>query len=635
METITAYQQFVRENDAVTCLQEAMQLFCVAAPRTVTGIILDQNVLDHSKRSRSGDIDILDHILFSSKMSHHIDPELLTTFQNTKELPSLPSINVISDFLAARIESHITGSTIAILWAAKTYKNTDDAKDNHFDQKQSYSSESDNSDSDSKSISISNRDESSTRSTHSVRKEEAFSDNEAACFFQMIEIARTKVIIEACRLEKKDQKERIKKIEAEKQDVDRNLMELTQTHEQTTCTLFTAHTKIKQMKIELERLQICETDAAQWNRQSMVDHSLSSLIIDKDDLTTVTNKLCLSLGIILEVAPSACSVSLRQINSNFNNGENGKNGENVVSKEATLETGVEKNEVATFLPLLSPPNVLCDSLQVNLTHQGIQLGQVATPRISKERGMHELLNVWVSRVCTWLYMWRCTMINKMKQQRMRTTENRVHTMINKMEKVKDERDKLVQEKEEFKFKVENQTKVIEEEKEHRLRVEGQCEMLQAKINKTSVEPAHHEYSPPFAPSSLSSAFSYGPSSEDYGRTENITNRRMAVRTTGDLEIQLQATEEYKRGLQRECSKLKMQVETQERQIAQQQELNLQQMKIHSASEKNSLQRITELQTTLKNVRKNYETLKIKYEKQAARFHNVLVSSKELLSASKE
>ena len=55
-------------------------------------------------------------------------------------------------------------------------------------------------------------------------------------------------------------------------------------------------------------------------------------------------------------------------------------------------------------------------------------------------------------------------------------------------------------------------------------------------------------------------------------------------------------------LQRRCSQLTLKIQTQARQLSTQQELHVQQMTLHAASERNSMQRITELQVSLKKYR---------------------------------
>jgi len=554
MDCIRKFQQKVNITPSVAeCLQEAMHIFTEKYHSLLTGVILDRLCIERDATYQPDVASLLDHIIFSDPLTQLTGFEVRSGY-HAKNFPGLPVLKSIGGFLSIRIESHITGTPIAILWAAKQRKfDLEEQEQEHHheqepDQKQH--------DWDGESIAI------------ETDQSETFSEEEVQCFLSLASIAKAKVRLEANTLELNDQKKETKKSKVMGKKSERNVIELQHQQERLQEQLATAHNNIHSLKVELTRISQYEYKASCWTRNEKVDRSLSTLdVINGDKASHVKDKLRASLGELLDVAPSACSVALRPFE--------------------------DSNMTPQYLPFLSAPNVINDSLQCILSYRNITLGRIATPRVSKEGGKHEILQEWIRRASQWLYLWRQSTITTRKEQFVKRAEQRMNTILQSMEKITSERDKLLR-------LVTIAAEKLEQEQAERLRLEGSCAVL---------------------------------SEQAWASTQHVHRHTESDASGGSIEKiedSFYGIEDEKSSMQRRIRELTLKVQTQARQISQQQELHVQQMTLNAASEKNAVVRITELQISLKESQKQYDTLKTKYENNALRFQQMLRTSKSLL-----
>ena len=611
LKCITTFLTTCKKNiDVANCLQEAASIFSSSINRSLSGVILDQNILDPNPEICQSKSDaLLDHIIRSELPQLSLSGFQLRSQFQTDSFPNLPTAKSLGAFISVRIESHITGKTIAVLWAAKQRspeKEWDNDQKNDSSEEEYNGYNTDNSELPLKHASTIAILMGTDKDQDQEDLHETFIEQEINCFVTLCDIVMNKVKLEASHLELKAQKQSTQQAKLSKETSERNLFDIQEKHDIVKQQLSMTQQNVVSLKKEIDRLNIHKCNADNWERQERVDQVLSTLNID-DDAVLTTTKLCTSLGSLLQVAPNACSVALYPI-------EKSKEKEDAMKMKTT------------FLPFLSTENVICDSLQCILSHKNVTLGHIATPRVSSL----VILNDWIRRVNIFLYNWRIVAITKQKEIYMRSAENRVGLLLESMSEIKNERDQLLREREQTMSKVEKASTMLEEERAERLRLEGQNELL----NKNQKQNQNQNQKDHSGDPNRNPPYPYG---GDWAVPILEQSNKTRDELTGKGESSYGVVQEVDHmgnwttlSLQRRCSQLTLKIQTQARQLSTQQELHVQQMTLHAASERNSMQRITELQVSLKKYREGYDIVKLKYEDQSQRFQRMLSTSKSLL-----
>ena len=574
MDIVSTFQESCTQshsNGTAAALQNSMRLFATISSSSpcLSGVILDRHLLDSTQRTDGSNL--LTHILSADGTLHHLTGKELHTF-HSQSCAALPDPKSLRAFLALRIQSHISGATIAVLFAAKKRPAAENWHTEQVDQKK----------------------EDISQHLHPLPPPRLpsptlFQACEVQCFLQLASIASDKITVVSSQLELQDANTRNTKIQAAALQLEDNMLVVLQQHETLSEQLSTTTTEKTALTTQVAHLTTtCVEDAKKWQQQELVNESLLTLNVEDDTAAIVTTKLRTSLGHVLNVSPNACSVSLEKFK-----GIKGSERETFTGTSGDPGRG---ETAAIFSPYLLQPNKVFDSLQVVLEHKNVSLGHIATVRVSEKEGKHALLAIWVHSVNVFLFLWRQKMMTKEKERSIYKAEERVGIMLQSIENIKNKRDVLLQEKEETKVKVGQLMDTLETEKSERLRLEGQCQLLTEKnvhVSNAAV-PASAREDPLTALIQLSSI----------EHVESETRVR----------------------LQRKCIDLEMKVERQEQELAQQRLL-------HDAAEKNALIKMTELSIALKRCQQKFAQQSERFQHVLRSSRNVLMQQEKLSSGS--
>ena len=585
MEAVLSFQKFCSNNSATACLKYLCDIFAKTCnlSKSVTNAILQfDNNKKQDNKQHNNKYNLLHHILNGKETFYHLTGSNLHQYHSNSLSPSFPDTKSLHDLLAVKLQSHITGNTIAIVYAAKQRS----IKDNWNDDE-------DGDDEDAKDEKKETKDNDKSNSSSSNNNDEKNSKHifltyEIQLFLQLLNIADSKIRNESNRLELEDIENNINTIRKKNKTLENSLIEITNENQSIIDKLKSNKDLTFKLQNDIKRLNVYVLDAKKWKNQELIRNGLLTLNSDDDSKSIVITKLKTSLGSILEVPPNACSISIEYFQGLEEDESNHSN-----------------NLFSNMSKLIKQPNHVYDSIQFVLEHKNITLGHIATPSISNknenngskdnsfENDKRLLLQEWIRCANIFLYIWRRKRILKWKENNILKSKERIHLIMTSMEKMKNEKDSIIKDKNQLNIKLIKLLQLYDKEKEMRLQIEGKINLLideNEKLKQKYFLSDHHD-DPLTRMIELSS-------------TEHVESVRRV-------------------NLQRRCIELEMKVKKQQQELAKQQLL-------HEAAEKNALIKITELNVELKRSKVYCDEMRTKYEIMSSRYQFHIARSKNIL-----